>query len=112
MLPTEETDIDVLLQALRSIGSQIQAVLEQHATRTASVSEQVAPADPAVAVLARVEAAGGRLHKLEVHQAAREVGLEPAALARLYTASPPLLVTEHQDRVLTDAGREHLASVG
>jgi hypothetical protein len=66
--------------------------------------------DPEVALLARVEAAGGRLHKLEVHQLAREVGLERAALARLYTGEPRLLATEQQDRVLTDAGRQRLAA--
>ena len=52
------------------------------------------------------------MHKLEVHQAAREVGLERAALARLYTADPALLVTEKQDRVLTDAGRDRAQQPG
>lgn len=66
--------------------------------------------DPALALLRRVAGSpGGRMHKLEVHQAAREVGLERAALARLYTAEPRLLATEHQDRVVTEAGREFLA---
>ena len=66
--------------------------------------------DPVVALLRQVaEAPGGRMHKLEVHQVAREVGLDRPALARLYTAQPPLLVTEQQDRVLTEAGRARLA---
>jgi hypothetical protein len=66
--------------------------------------------DPVRAVLERVAAAPeGRLHKLEVHQAAREAGLDRAALARLYTADPPLLATDKQDRVITDAGRARLA---
>ena len=66
-------------------------------------------ADPVVALLKRVaDSPGGRMHKLEVHQAAREVGLERAALARLYTGDPKLLATEQQDRVITDAGRERL----
>lgn len=69
------------------------------------------PGDPVVALLARVaEAPGGRLHKLEVHQAAREVGLDPAALARLYKGDPQLLVTEQENRVITDAGRARLRS--
>jgi hypothetical protein len=68
-------------------------------------------ADPAVALLRRVaESPGGRMHKLEVHQAAREVGLERSALAKLYTAEPKLLATEQQDRVITAAGREFLVS--
>jgi DNA-binding NarL/FixJ family response regulator len=60
-------------------------------------------------LLARVaEAPEGRMHKLEVHQAAREVGLDPAALAQLYKGDPQLLVTEQQDRVITDAGRARM----
>ena len=75
----------------------------------ASEEPVVPAADPVAAVLARVaEAPGGRLHKLEVHQAAREAGLDRAALARLYTADPPLLTADRQDRVLTDAGRARL----
>lgn len=71
------------------------------------------PADPVVALLGRVAAMPqGRMHKLEVHQAAREVGLERAALARLYTAEPKLLATDKQDRVITDAGRERLGASG
>jgi hypothetical protein len=66
-------------------------------------------ADPVLALLRRVaDAPQGRMHKLEVHQAARQVGLERAALAKLYTAEPKLLATEKQDRVITDAGRARL----
>ena len=66
--------------------------------------------DPVVALLRRVaEAPGGRMHKLEVHQAARELGLERAALAKLYTADPKLLATDKQDRVITELGRERLS---
>jgi hypothetical protein len=62
-------------------------------------------ADPVVALLGRMVEVGGRMHKLEAHQAAREVGLDRAALAALYKADPPLLVTQGQDRVITEAGR-------
>ena len=93
-----------------------QEYLRRHPQRTwqgsgGAVDERPSPppADPAAALLRRVvEAPDGRMHKLEVHQAAREVGLERAALAKLYTAQPQLLVTEQQDRVITDAGREFL----
>jgi len=62
--------------------------------------------DPATAFLTRIaDAPGGRLNKLEAHQVAREVGLERAALAKLYNTDPPLLATELEDRVITDAGR-------
>ena len=66
--------------------------------------------DPVRALLSAVaEAPDGRMHKLEVHQIARLVGLERAALAELYKAEPQLLATEKQDRVITEAGRERLA---
>ena len=69
----------------------------------------VAAGDPVLALLQAVaDAPGGRMHKLEVHQIARAVGLERAQLARLYTAEPRLLATDKQDRVITDAGRARL----
>ncbi|MGD9961217.1 DUF6158 family protein [Nocardioides sp.] len=66
-------------------------------------------ADPVVEVLRQVaQAPGGRLHKLEVHQAARVAGLERGELARLYTGDPKLLRTEGPDRVITPAGLRRL----
>ena len=106
--PDRKSDIDVMRKALRGIVAQLEALLDRE-----SVGYQgsgPAPADPVVALLARIaNAPEGRMHKLEVHQAAREVGLERAALALLYTADPALLVTEQQDRVITDAGRSRLS---
>jgi hypothetical protein len=68
------------------------------------------PDDPVRALLQHVaDAPGGRMHKLEVHQIARLVGLERAALAELYKSEPQLLATERQDRVITEAGRARLA---
>ena len=62
-------------------------------------------ADPESAFLQRIaDAPDGRLHKLEADQAAREVDLDRSALARLYNTDPPLLATERQDRLITDAG--------
>lgn len=66
-------------------------------------------ADPVRAFLQRLEDGGGRLNKLEAHQAAREVGLDPAVRADLYKADPQLVATDGSDRVLTDAGRARLA---
>ncbi len=66
--------------------------------------------DPEVALLSRLAAApGGRMHKLEVHQLAREVGLDRSALARLYQGEDPALATDGADRTLTEAGRDRLA---
>jgi len=104
--PDGTSDIAVLRQALRGVITQLEALLD-----SPHVPEQGEPAagDPATGLLQRIaDAPGGRMHKLEVHQAAREVGLERAALAKLYTADPPLLSTEQQDRVITDAGRARL----
>jgi hypothetical protein len=68
-------------------------------------------ADPVAALLQALADAGGRLHKLEVHQLARRFGLARADLAALYTGDPPLLATERQDRVLTDAGRRTISNI-
>lgn len=107
----ERSELEVLKQALRGILVQLTALIQDQPRRHgAAIADPADPADPVLAVLARVAAEPeGRMHKLEVHQAAREVGLERSALARLYTAVPPLLVTEHEDRVITQAGRDRLA---
>jgi GNAT superfamily N-acetyltransferase len=84
-----------------------QEYVRRHPRRTWQGVEQgpgsTPPADPVRAVLQAVAAAGGRLHKLEVHQAARAAGLPRAALAELYGQG--LLTTDGPDRVLTGAGR-------
>jgi hypothetical protein len=106
--PDQKSDVDVLRTALRGILAQLEALLDREPQDDQSSGPP--PADPVVALLTRIaNAPDGRMHKLEMHQAAREVGLKPAALARLYTADPPLLITEQQDRVITDAGRAQVA---
>lgn len=105
----ERSELDVLKQALRGILVQITALLD-HEPAAHDAPESAATTDPVVALLARIAASdGGRMHKLEVHQAAREVGLERSALAKLYQSDPPLLITEQSDRVLTDAGRARVS---
>ncbi len=52
----------------------------------------------------------GRLHKLEAHQAARELGVAPAAVAAMFKADPPLLVTAGEHRQITPAGRARIDS--
>jgi hypothetical protein len=49
------------------------------------------------------------MHKLELHQAARECGLTREALAAMYTKENQFLVADRRDRVLTDNGRAELA---
>lgn len=103
---TEESEVAVLRKALRGIVAQLDGLLEPPAVEHGEVS---AADDPALQLLRQIAAAeGGRMNKLEVHQLAREVGLDRTTLARMYNADPPLLAAEKQDRVITDAGRAKL----
>jgi hypothetical protein len=103
---TDESQAAVLRKALRGILVQLEALIEPPAVDHDDTSGND---DPAVALLRHIaEAPDGRMNKLEVHQLAREVGLDRAALAGLYNADPPLLATDKQDRVITDAGRARL----
>lgn len=76
-------------------------------------SDEVVPPGPGpaeVRLLARIAAApDGRLHKLEAHQVAREVGAQPRAVATLYKLDPPLLHADGDARVITAAGQAWLA---
>ena len=102
----DESQVAVLRKALHGIILQLEGLLEPPAN-----TDGPAPAadDPVLTLLRGVAAAeGGRMNKLEVHQLAREVGLERAALAKLYSGDPPLLRTDKQDRVITEAGLAQL----
>jgi hypothetical protein len=52
----------------------------------------------------------GRMHKLEAHHVARELGIYPSQLALFYRQTPALLAVDGADRYLTDAGRASLAA--
>lgn len=65
--------------------------------------------DPIRCVLTKVAEQGGTMHKLELHQAARECGMTREVLATLYNADNQLLRAERSDRVLTADGRDFLA---
>jgi hypothetical protein len=97
-----------LRQLLRGFTDQIEALLGDEA------EPAPAPAGPGAAeraLLARfADARGGRMHKLEAHQLARELGVSPTAAAELYRHDPPLLATAGPDRFITDAGREWLTT--
>ncbi len=67
------------------------------------------PVQAQVALLRRfAEAPGGRLHKLEAHQIARQLAPDSHLVAQLYRQDPPLLHAERDVRVITDAGRAWL----
>lgn len=104
------TDVVATAEAWREVIRGVIAQLEVLVDLSDAPAAPAISDDPETAFLKRIaDAPGGRLHKLEAHQAAREVGLERAAVARLYTIDPPLLTTELQDRVITDAGRARIA---
>lgn len=115
---SEATNVDrveQIRQVLRSFQTQMEGLLAELGEAEVSAGRATAP-DPAGAelrLLARFAAAPERrLHKLEAHQAARELGLHPADVARLYKQDPPLLATAGAFRFLTDAGRGWLAEHG
>ncbi len=54
------------------------------------------------------EAPGGRMHKLEAHQLARQLAPDSHLVAQLYRQDPPLLLADRDVRVITDAGRAWL----
>ncbi|MDQ3457625.1 MAG: DUF6158 family protein [Actinomycetota bacterium] len=69
------------------------------------------PGPAEATLLARIAGGpGGRMHKLAVHQLARELGAHPRAVAQLYKSDPPLLAAAGEDRALTDAGQAWLAA--
>ena len=104
--PTEESEAASCARRCAAILVQLEALLEPPPPRW---REPRWADDPSTRLLRRIAArTGGRMNKLEVHQLAREVGLDRAALARLYNGDAPLLSTEKQDRVITDAGRAAL----
>lgn len=105
------TDLE---QTAASWRETVRAVIQQLETLVAlpdAPSGGDEPAsDPVTSFLRKLAGApGGRMHKLEAHQAAREAGLEPALAADLYRADPALVVTESSERVITDAGRSRLS---
>lgn len=105
--------VEQIRQVLRTFQDQMDGLLAElaEAQGTASGADEDGSVAAEARLLERFAAApGGRMHKLEAHQAARELGLPAADVARLYKQDPPLLVTAAADRVLTDAGREWLTA--
>lgn len=96
--PQQVDEATRLRLALRGVQRQIEALLSD------GVDPQPEDADPAKVsrLLDRVAANGGRMHKLELHQTARELGLSPVALAALYRGDSPVLRTERDERVLVE----------
>lgn len=97
-----------LRSALRGMVTQVEALLADDDT----LQRPGHASDEAVAALlgAVADGEGGRLHRLEVHQLARRHGVPRVALAELYKGGSSLLSAVGADRVITEAGRDWLAS--
>jgi hypothetical protein len=104
--------VEQIRQLMRTFGAQMEGLLAELAeAQAAAGGGEAAPEAAEVRLLARfAEVPDGRMHKLEAHQAARELGMHAADVARLYKQEPPLLATAGAYRFLTDAGREWLAA--
>ncbi len=86
-----------------------QEYLRRHPKRTWQGTEAGDQPGDEREYLARFEATPeGRMHKLEAHHVARELGLRPERVAALHRQDPPLLATDGDYRVLTDPGRSWL----
>lgn len=102
--PQEVDEATRLRLALRGLQRQIEALLTDAAAAGAAEPD---PADPERIshLLDRVAANGGRMHKLELHQVARELGISPVVLASLYRGDGAVLRTERDERVLVEGAR-------
>lgn len=106
------TGLDVLSQIrhlTRRYSVAVETLLARVPDGTVPGAAEARSHAPVEDLLRRYAAApDGRLHKLEGHQAAREIGLAPAAVAALYKAEPPLLVAAGEYRQITPAGRARI----
>jgi hypothetical protein len=105
-----------LVSQVRSLTRTFNASMEALLAKAAAAQPPSMPAAPEASeeeltaeLLRRYASAPeGRLHKLEAHHVAREIGLAPAVVATLYKADPPLLVTAGEYRQITAAGRARI----
>jgi hypothetical protein len=100
--------VEQLQHELDGVIAQLTALAERNYSG-ADETQTDALDDPIRCVLAKIADQGGRIHKLELHQAARECGLSREALASLYNADHQLLAADRSDRALTEEGRLFLA---
>ncbi len=101
---------DRIRDLVQTFSRAITALLdEEPAARSADNGQRRDPVEAQAALLRRfAEAPGGRLHKLEAHQIARQLTPDSHLVASLYRQDPPLLLAERDVRVITDAGRAWL----
>ncbi|CCG03443.1 DUF6158 family protein [Blastococcus saxobsidens] len=106
---------DRIRDLVQTFSRAVTALLEEEPTPGAATgtTHRPDPAEAQTALLRRfAEAPGGRLHKLEAHQIARQLTPDSHLVASLYRQDPPLLQAEKDARVITDAGRVWLQKRG
>jgi hypothetical protein len=106
---------DRVRDLVQTFSRAITALLDEEPTSGAATgtTPRPDPAEAQAALLRRfAEAPGGRLHKLEAHQIARQLTPDSHLVASLYRQDPPLLQAEKDARVITDAGRAWLQKHG
>jgi hypothetical protein len=105
--PSRDERIRDLVQ---TFSRAITALLEEEPSASTSAGPPRRDSVHAQAALLKrfAESPGGRLHKLEAHQIARQLTPDSHLVASLYRQDPPLLLAERDARVITDAGRAWL----
>jgi hypothetical protein len=105
--PSRDERIRDLVQ---TFSRAITALLEEEPSPSTSAGTQRRDTVAAQAALLKrfADSPGGRLHKLEAHQIARQLTPDSHLVASLYRQDPPLLLAERDARVITDAGRAWL----
>jgi len=105
--PSRDERIRDLVQ---TFSRAITALLEEEpSSSTGAGTPRHDSVDAQAALLKRfAESPGGRLHKLEAHQIARQLTPDSHLVASLYRQDPPLLLAERDARVITEAGRAWL----
>jgi hypothetical protein len=103
---------DRIRDLVQTFSRAVTTLLDEEPSGNAAEHEDRPDPEEATAALLRrfAEAPGGRLHKLEAHQIARQLTPDSHIVARLYRQDPPLLHAERDMRVLTEAGRAWLES--
>lgn len=101
---------DRIRDLVQTFSRAVTTLLDEEPSGSAAGHDDRPDPDEATAALLRrfAEAPGGRMHKLEAHQVARQLTPDSHIVARLYRQDPPLLQAERDMRVITDAGRAWL----
>jgi hypothetical protein len=101
---------DRIRDLVQTFSRAVTSLLDEEPSPSSTGPDDERDPEEATAALLRrfADSPGGRLHKLEAHQIARQLTPDSHIVARLYRQDPPLLLAERDMRVITDAGRAWL----